>query len=56
MKYDEKVNKVIEKLSTIEANIRTEINQFEGECQIIQTKQSSDFNKINQTLRSIEDS
>ena len=38
MKYDEKLNKVIEKLSTIETNIRTEINQFKGECQIIQTK------------------
>ena len=53
---DEKLNRVSDKLSTIENNIRTEINQIKEDINSVKCSNQVEFNKINKTVGSIEDS
>ena len=53
---DEKLNRVSDKLSTIENNIRTEINQIKEDINSVKCSNQVEFNKINETVGSIEDS
>ena len=53
---DEKLNRVSDKLSTIESNIRTEINQIKEDINSVKCSNQVEFNKINETVGSIEDS
>ena len=53
---DEKPNRVSEKLSTIENNIKTEINQIKEDIISVKCSNQVEFNKINVTVQSIEDS
>ena len=53
---DETLNRVIEKLSTIENNIRMEINQIKEDINSVKCSNQVEFNKINETVESIEDS
>ena len=53
---DEKLNRVSDKLSTIENNIRTGINQTKEDINSIKCSNQVEFNKINETVGSIEDS
>ena len=53
---DEKLNKVSEKLSTIETIIRTKINQIKEDINNVKYSNQVEFNKINQKVGSIEDS
>ena len=52
----EKLNRVSEKLSTIESNIKTEINQIKEDIISVRCSNQVEFNKINVTVQSIEDS
>ena len=52
---DEKLNKVTDKLSTVENNIRTEINQIKEDINSVKCSNQVEFNKINETVGSIED-
>ena len=53
---DEKLNRVSQKLRTIENNIRTEINQIEEDINSVKCSNQVEFNKICETVGSIEDS
>ena len=53
---DEKLNRVNDKLSTIENNIRTEINQIKEDTNSVKCSNQGEFNKINETVGSVEDS
>ena len=53
---DEKLNRVSDKLSTIESNIRTEINQIKEDINSVKCSNQVEFNKINETVGSTEDS
>ena len=48
---DEKLNKVSDKLSTIENNIRMEINQIKEDINNIKCSNQVEFNKIKETVR-----
>ena len=52
----EKLNRVSEKLNTIESNIKTEINQIKEDIISVRCSNQVEFNKINVTVQSIEDS
>ena len=53
---DKKLNKGSDKLSTIENNIRTDINQIKEDINSVKCSNQVEFNKIKETLGSIEDS
>ena len=53
---DKKLNKGSDKLSTIENNIRTDINQIKEDINSIECSNQVEFNKIKETVGSIEDS
>ena len=53
---DEKLNRVSDKLSTIESNIRTEINQIKEDLNSVKCSNQVEFSKINETVGSTEDS
>ena len=53
---DGKLNRVSDKLSTIENNNRTEINQIKEDINTVKCSNQVKFNKINETVGSIEDS
>ena len=53
---DEKLNRVSDKLSTIENNIRTEINQIKEDINSVKCSIQVEFNKINETVGPTEDS
>ena len=53
---DQKPNQVSEKPNTVEAKIRTKIYQIEEDISNLKCSNQVEFNKMNQTVGSIEDS
>ena len=53
---DQKPNQVSEKPNTVEAKIRTKIYQIEEDISSLKCSNQVEFNKMNQTVGSIEDS
>ena len=53
---DQKPNQVSEKPNAVEAKIRTKIYQIEEDISSLKCSNQVEFNKMNQTVGSIEDS